>query len=126
MKLSLQLLLEGDRHTICALTKGSRCEAVDFLDACAKSNPAGFAMLFALLERIADYGPPRNPEQFKNVGNGIYEIKAIGARLFCFYDEASHAVIILTHGWKKGPPREQNQQIKRALSLKEAYLSQYQ
>jgi len=81
-------------------------------------------MLFALLERIADYGPPRNPEQFKPLGNGIFEIKAIGARLFCFYDAASHDVIILTHGWKKGPQREQNQQIKRAESLKEAYLSQ--
>jgi hypothetical protein len=31
--------------------------------------------------------------------------------------------VILTHGWKKGPVKEQNQEIVRAGKLRDEYLS---
>ncbi len=129
-----ELITKGAHLAIYALVKGTRCEAKEFLDACASDKSSGgFQSLFALLERIAEYGPPKNPEQFKQLQNGIYEIKAGGIRLFCFFTEdridASNRKIlsnelILTHGWKKGPKREQNQQIERAARLRTAFLQQ--
>jgi hypothetical protein len=124
--MQLTVIQEGKCYAICALAQGSRCEAKNFIDDCKREDSNGHTGLFALLDRIAEIGVPRaNEHQFKKVRDNLYEMKTTKVRLFCFFDPAERKVIILTHGWKKGPTREQDQQIARAERLRDNYLAKH-
>src|SRR5712691_2876899 len=57
------------------------------------------AKLMALLEYVAEHGPPRNEEKFRHEGNGVYALKTSTVRLYGFFDGQRR--IVLTHGFKK-------------------------
>ena len=67
-----------------------------------------------------------NDRKFKNVGDGIYEIKVPGIRLYCFKDEIEGLpakLILATNGGTKNNKKEQNSDIKRAAGLRSRYLA---
>jgi phage-related protein len=60
---------------------------------------------FNRFKRILEHGPPTNEEQFRNLGDKIYEIKVHtgpGHRILCFFaGPALPRTLILTHGFPK-------------------------
>ena len=120
---SLRLIVRGRWGEIQALVKSDRFELGDFLTSLEESDPATHIRIVKLLDRIAEFGPPRNPYQFKQVRNNLYEIKSGRARMFGFYHPSVQKFIIITHGWSKGARREQTQQIKRAEHLRDEYIA---
>ena len=63
---------------------------------------------------------------FRDVGDGIFEIKVPGIRLYCFKDQIDTLetkFILATNGGTKNNPREQNSDIQRAIRLRERYLA---
>lgn len=68
----------------------------------------------------------RNKRKFRDVGEGIYEIKVPGIRLYCFKDQIDTLetkFILATNGGTKKNKREQNSDIKRAAQLRDRYFA---
>ncbi len=75
--------------------------------------------LWALLKRIAEYGPPKNIEKFRVLGDGIFEIKSYQVRILCFFEKGQ--IILLTHGFIKKSPKTPPSEIERAKRLRDIY-----
>jgi hypothetical protein len=124
MNWSQELFIKGSRLTVCMITRGTRCETKDFLDDCEKDARSAYVTLFARIRYLAESGYIRNEQQFKQVRQNLFEVKESGgARLFGFFDPTNRQFFLLTHGWKKGPAKEQTQQIERAVRMRDAYLA---
>jgi len=68
----------------------------------------------------------RNKRKFVDVGDGIFEIKVPGIRLYCFKDQIDSIkpkFILTTNGGTKNNKREQNSDIKRASQIKDRYFA---
>ena len=81
--------------------------------------------VMALLEYIAEHGPPCNEEKFRHEGNGIYALKTKGARLYGFFD--GQKTLVLTHGFKKharGGHKVQARERERAERTRELLLAE--
>lgn len=75
---------------------------------------------------ITSVDPYRNPRKFNDVGDGIFEIKVPGIRLYCFKDQIDALgtkFILATNGGTKNNKREQNSDIKRAALLRDRYFA---
>jgi hypothetical protein len=123
MNWSIELIREGKHVAVCALIRGTRSDAKEFLDACEKEGGVAYRSLFARITTLANEGIRNNTSQYKEVRKNLYELKGVGVRLFGFFDETNRRFFLLTHGWKKGPPKEQTQQIERAEKLRNEYLA---
>ena len=125
MSYQLEAIFDETAFHIMALRDGLHCDAKDFLAKYEQDDLAGYARLWALIEYIAENGPPRNEHKFKKVSDLIYEIKGDGIRLFCFYQKKSRRILILTHGWRKAGEHktQQNSEIQKAERIAIAYLS---
>jgi hypothetical protein len=73
-----------------------------------------------LLTTTADSGKYQNEELYKNLGDGIWEFKPLGVRLFSFDDERR---VVLTHGAKKPKKREYREHIDKAKGVREQYFA---
>ena len=126
--LSLSLYSKGFCNEIYFLQRNKRCETQEFIDQLQLDDIRTYNNLLALLDRIAEFGTPRNPTQFKKLklhgDDNLFEIKMRYVRLFCFYHPFFDQFIIITHGWKKGKQKEQNQQIEKTKRLRDQYLDQ--
>ena len=96
--ISLKFIQKGRYCEISALQKGKSCEACDFIDKLELSDVKTHRRLIALLDRIAESGPPHNITQFRMVRNNLYEIKPGGIRLFLLLSSNS-AKIDNTYSW---------------------------
>jgi hypothetical protein len=77
---------------------------------------------------VANLPSYQNDENFKHVGEGLYEFKRPGLRLYAFYDQFDdlddkHQLILCSNGGTKNTKREQQSDIARAKSIKQQYLS---
>ncbi len=75
---------------------------------------------------ITSVDPYRNKRKFNDVGDGIFEIKVPGIRLYCFKDNIDALgtkFILATNGGTKNNKREQNSDIKRAAHLRVRYFA---
>ncbi|MDW7709793.1 MAG: type II toxin-antitoxin system RelE/ParE family toxin [Deferrisomatales bacterium] len=88
-------------RVLAAAANDGRCELQDFLEEIGRDDPAARAKMAAFLERAADRGPPRNPEQFRPLkgSDGVFEFKPKPYRIFCFFD--GRQIIVCTHAFKK-------------------------
>ena len=113
-----ELLLPGDNTSLYVLT-GSKCWVREYIDSLETQDES---RLIARLNKIAKNGPPRNnPDQFKPLEDGIFEIKSFQARLFCFYDKNRRHSLVITHGVKKKTQKLPKKEIERAKELRNAY-----
>jgi len=75
---------------------------------------------------ITSVDPYRNKRKFRDVGDGIFEIKVPGIRLYCFKDQIDSLetkFILATNGGTKNNKREQNSDISRAAQIRDRYLA---
>jgi phage-related protein len=73
----------------------------------------------ALLDSVAEHGPPTMKSQCNTLGDGIFELKPPGIRIPFFYDPGRRAVIILTHVTKKQKLKMPRREIKQARRVRD-------
>ena len=95
--ISVETLCAGPAFVIRAVVRDGRNAVVEFLR--DDLQQAERAKVMALLEYVAEHGPPLNEEKFRHEGNGIYALKTSAVRLYSFFDGQRR--MVLTHGFKK-------------------------
>ena len=95
--ISVETLRTGASFAIQVIVKDGVNAIVDFIrDELGESERT---KVIALLEYVAEHGPPCNEEKFRHEGHGIYALKTANVRLYGFFD--GQRKIVLTHGFKK-------------------------
>lgn len=100
-----------------------RCPTLTLFESAETNYPADLVKLTALLDRIAEQGPPRNEEKFKHLTDSaeIYEIKAGCLRLYCFWD--NQKLIVTTNGSIKKSKKADPAAIEAAEEWKKRYFT---
>jgi len=126
LEITLKEIHRGSCRTVVTLQLGADSQMQDFLESLIQSNPNAAKSLQTSMATITSLETYNNDRKFKKVGDGIYEIKVPGIRLYCFKDaiEGLPAKLILaTNGGTKNNKKEQNADIKRAAGLRSRYLA---
>jgi putative component of toxin-antitoxin plasmid stabilization module len=117
-----RLVLRGEKFSIYAIVENGKDRFKEFYDHLTHTNIDAKGRLDYRIEHISKDGPPRNPEHFRSVGDGVYEIKislSKGAyRVFCLLDGK---FVYLILGADKPSRKEQGALIKRAKKIKEDF-----
>jgi mRNA-degrading endonuclease RelE of RelBE toxin-antitoxin system len=116
-------LRAGPAFTIQVVVKDGTCAVINFIE--EELQQAERMKVLALLESVAEYGPPRNEVKFRHEGKGIYALKTTGARLYGFFD--GQKTLVLTHGFKKharGGKKVQARERERAERIRELLLAE--
>jgi phage-related protein len=95
--ISTEILHAGLAFTIRVVVRDGRNAVVEFLRDNLQQTER--AKVMALLEYVAEHGPPLNEEKFRHEGNGVYALKTSTVRLYGFFDGQRR--MVLTHGFKK-------------------------
>ena len=115
------LYYDGSKFKILwAVSAGYSMPGKEFLD---KLGPPDWGKLDRILCRLGDRGRIINKEQFRSVGDGLFEVKG-GARRLVGYFIPDH--FVLTHGFeKRGGGKAANKfpkkERQRALKIKEEF-----
>lgn len=132
MNITLTELHVGACSTVATMAVDGKELAYKFLEEMQKSqrNEAKkFHTAFSTISSVTHYS---NKEKFRNLGDGIYEIKISGKRLYCFKDTSgdfeaftgsSNHLILACNGGTKNTSREQQRDIKKAQQLKSQYFN---
>lgn len=120
-------LVEGPHFSIYGwVGTDGKCQVLEFLKKLEADGDSDGDRLNFLIKRVANVGITHNKRQMRDLGNGIFEIKAPNtARIMFFYD--SNRLIICSHGFtgKKGKGNKSSKgQIERALSIRQEYFRQ--
>jgi phage-related protein len=116
------IIHSGKAYDIYGITIDNRCLVMDFIN---ELEDADQKKIIALLQRAADFGPPRNEEKFKKLKDEmLWEFKSYQVRILCFFDKEK--LIILTHGFKKQRNKTPKSEIERANKLRKEYFKERQ
>lgn len=124
------IIRSGERLTIRAIAGAAdengrdRCATLAFFQEHARLRPKEFDKLSALLQRVANNGPPNDTNKFKELPgeDGLCEFKTPGGlRLLCFWDEGS--LIVTTHGYLKDKQKAPKRELETAQNLRKRYLA---
>ncbi len=96
------------------------CPTLKFFEEAKAAFPDSWMDLLNVLDETARSGPPRNPQKFNSLNNGLYELKSWKLRLICFFDDES--LIICTHGFFKHRQVTPDDEKERAHRMRNAYL----
>lgn len=115
------IILEGKAKTLYSIVEGGKNYVSEFITGWPVQAERN--QLIALLERIAEYGPPRNLEKFRPLGDNLFEIKSSQIRIICFFagNDINNKNVILTHGFKKPKKTVLLREKGKALQIKKAY-----
>ena len=125
MKSSIEIHLRtvhlGDARQVVTLGIDGKDFARDFLLDLLKHDRNRFEAIRTRIRAISNHPHYENKLTFRHVGEGVFEFKRPGIRLYAFYDEIDdhRALILCTNGGLKG--KGQSKDISRAQSLKSAY-----
>jgi hypothetical protein len=85
MSIPKYLIAKGSKFNLYEILNNDDPQLEGFIDELSKGDKA---KTYRLLRRIADCGPPKNIQKFKNEGNGIFAIKPTSqVRIYCFFDK---------------------------------------
>lgn len=76
--------------------------------------------LVALVKRLADTGQIRDEQKFRNLGNGVWELKTPTAkRVYCFWSNRKDfkGAVIITHGTEKRKPAALKREKKKVIEI---------
>jgi len=125
LEICLNTIHVGSSRRVVTLGLDGKDAALGFLKALAKSNRSGFEAIRARIRAVAERNRFENDRTFNNLGDGIYEFKGPGLRLYAFYDELpglQPQLVIATNGGSKNTKKEQQADIARAKLLRCRYL----
>jgi putative component of toxin-antitoxin plasmid stabilization module len=121
IEIHLRTLHLGDARQVVTLGIDGKDLARDFLLELFKHDCNRFKAVKTRIQSISNHLHYENKQTFRHVGEGVFEFKRPGIRLYAFYDEIDdhRALILCTNGGLKG--KGQSKDISRAQSLKSAY-----
>jgi putative component of toxin-antitoxin plasmid stabilization module len=121
----LQTLHVGECRRVVTLDINGKNLARKFLEKLKKDDGRKWQLLVDRIENVSNFHSYENNQIFNFVGEGIYEFKRPGLRLYAFYDEIGdeHQLILCTNGGKKNTKKEQQNDIRRAKAIKADYLA---
>ena len=99
-----------------------------FLKKLHKDDSRKEKLMNARIAFVANLPSYQNDENFKHVGEGVFEFKRPGLRLYAFYDQIDeiddeHQLILCSNGGSKNTKRQQQDDIAFAQSIKQQYLA---
>ncbi len=128
MKTGIEIVLNtihvGSARRVVTLEMDGKDPAAEFLTDLAKHDARGFDFIRSRVRAVAEHDRFENELTFRSVGDGIYEFKRPGLRLYAFYDNLhglQPQLIIATNGGKKN--KGQQGDIKRAQLRHRTYLA---
>lgn len=126
--ITLDTIHFGSCRQTATLNLDGNDEAASFLELLSRSNRAAYEQLKARIKAVCEHDRYENPYTFKHVGDGIFEFKIPGVRLYSFYESLSYSeenttamLIIATNGGGKNTKKSQNEDISRAKALRSKY-----
>lgn len=113
---ALHLLYRGEKFSLFEIVEDGCHLVADYIEGLPEADQK---KMMALLKRSADHGPPRNIEKFRSLGDGLYEFKTFGVRIFCVFSKGK--MIILTHGAPKRRQKGDPDEYEKAFRLLERH-----
>lgn len=113
----------GSARRVVTLGLDGRDLAKEFLTDLARSDSKGFEFIRSRVRAVAEHDRFENQITFRHVGDGVFEFKRPGLRLYAFYDELpglKPQLIIATNGGRKN--KGQQTDIARAKQIRARYL----
>ncbi len=118
----IELIFTGTMFALHCILK-TKADVMPQLDELRKSNEGDYKKIIALISYVATEGPPRNEQKCRSSSfTGLFELKAGSYRIPFFYHPDIPHTIILTHLFKKCPPKEQSRELKYADDLHRQFL----
>ena len=124
LEITLTTVHLGSARRVVTLGFAGKDLAGDFLTKLKKSNKSGFNGLRVRFAVVSESKHFTNPHAFKDLGDGLYEFKKDGLRLYAFLEDDpkfSPTLIIAANGGTKNTKKEQISDISRARKLKAQY-----
>ena len=115
-----QLPLQGTFRLYATCDGRGDPELLTFLEGLGANMRKDRDRMLALLERVAEAGPPRNTEVSHKLDDDIWEFIQGRLRICWFYDAGR--VVICTHGFIKKSQKTPAAEIRKAATRREAYL----
>jgi putative component of toxin-antitoxin plasmid stabilization module len=121
--ITLKTLHLGECRRVVTLGINGKDEADAFLQKLRKDDSRKWDAINTRISTVSNHPTYSNKITFNPVGDGIFEFKRPGLRLYAFYDEIGedHQLILCTNGGSKNKKKEQQTDIDRAKSLKAKY-----
>jgi putative component of toxin-antitoxin plasmid stabilization module len=121
----LKTIHVGECRKVVTLGINGKDLAEKFLQKLNKDDSRKWDLMVSRIAFVSNFTTYEHEQNFKHVGNGIYEFKRPGLRLYAFYDEIGdeRQLILCTNGGSKNTKKEQQADITRAKSLQQQYLT---
>ncbi len=121
--ITLRTLHVGECRRVVTLGINGKDHARKFLEKLKKDDERKWQRLVTRIESVSNFLKYENECIFKYIGQGIYEFKRPGLRLYAFYDELGEErqLILCTNGGTKNSKKEQQSDIAKAKALKKKY-----
>lgn len=126
IEITLTTIHVGTARRVVTLGLDGEDLANEFLSRLTKSNPRGAESIKVRVQNVAEYDRYEHELTFRNIGDGIYEFKRPGLRLYAFYDDVpglKPQLIIASNGGTKNTRKAQQADIARAKALRARYLA---
>lgn len=113
----------GLARRVVTLAINQRDDAQVFLSKLKKTDTKKYDEINTRIYAVSQYHAYENKLTFRNVGDGVFEFKRPGVRLYAFYDEIDDEehLILCTNGGKKN--KQQSADIALAKKIKAEYLN---
>ena len=122
MAVVLRRMLAGREFRVYTFGHDDDCPLFDFLERLERDDESEHAKFWALIQRIAEHGAPRNEQKCRFIPElDGFELKTTGGvRVFAFYDR--NRVVICSHGFLKKSQKTPKAQLVRAVSIRAEYV----
>lgn len=118
--MKLRLLIDGDACSVFSLEDSD--SPSEFLASLKKNEPDEHARMWRRLVQLAERGHSHREDEFKLLGDGIFEAKSRGGgRITFFYDPDIRGVVISTTGFLKKKQKTPTNELSKAKSRKRDY-----
>jgi putative component of toxin-antitoxin plasmid stabilization module len=123
VEITLSTLHLGSARRVVTLAINGKDPAEDFLSKLLKDDRSKLDSITSRIKAIASYPRYENKITFRDVGDGIYEFKRPGLRLYAFYAEINgqDQLILCTNGGIKN--KDQQKDIRQAKALKNEFFA---
>lgn len=114
-----KLPLQGTYRVYATCDARGTPELLAFLEELDANMQKDRTRMLALLERVAEAGPPRNTDLSHKLDEGIWEFIRGRLRVCWFFDEGK--VVVCTHGFVKKSQKTPKQQLQKANDRRKSY-----
>jgi phage-related protein len=120
MDITLISLASGKGFNLYAVVENRSCAVKEFIE---NLDEVGKTQIIALFQRILTHGLLHDEKKFRDLEDGIYELKTrSGIRVLCFFGgKLLLRSLVLTHGFPKSKKNVLGREITKARALYNKY-----